>query len=300
MSDVVTKDKIDALLSENPALNRFPFRIDKSTQKASVIDIIRMITGKDSRHAGETFKRLGRSLVDRCVQLRINGKGRETSVATAPVLIEIIWELPGKAAKAFRRQSAHMICRILGGDMTLAAEIEKKYNNTPVEIKEFMTTHASPGNTRMYELKLEREELSVMEKRIDITEKNMVVMEKNINLFKMLGPLDDRDTIFLKDLIRTQSKRKMITSDEPEKKSRREISIPLVCSEHGLNPKGKESLIGKKIVALWREKYGRPSHDSPPKRDTYFRGKPYKENCYFSEDYDIVLKAIQTVVTSLI
>jgi hypothetical protein len=293
MSSCVTKETIDALLSENPALNRFPVKIDNATQKGCVVDVIRMITGQGSSHAGQTLKRLGPEFITKCDKLRINGKGTTAVVATAPVLVEIIWELPGKAAKAFRRQSAHMICRILGGDMTLAAEIEKRYHNTPVEVKEFMTAHTSAGDTRTLELKLEREELSVMQLR-------MSVMEKNINLFKMLGPLDDRDTIFLKDLVRTQSKkRKCITlCGDNETKSNREISIPLVCSENGLNPRGKEALIGKKIASLWREKYGKTYHESPPKRDTYFRGKPYKENCYFNDDYDIVLKGINSIVNS--
>jgi hypothetical protein len=280
MSDVVTKETIDALLSENPGLNRIPIRIDKATQKASLIDVVRMVSGSDGHYAAKMIKRISEKVGTKCTRLKINGKGKPTPVASAPVLVEIIWELPGKAAKAFRRQSAHMICRILGGDMTLAAEIEKRYHNTSVEVKEFMTAHTTPKNTRMDELKLEREEIDVMEKRI--------------NLFKMFGPLDDRDAIFLKDLVRTQSKRKLITSSGgAEKKSKREISIPLVCSEHGLNPKGKEALIGRKIVALWRDKYGKTKQESPPKRDTYFRGKPYKENCYFNEDYDIVLQGIQ-------
>lgn len=41
--------------------------------------------------------------------------------------IEIIWLLPARAAKEFRRQSAHTICRVLGGDTSLCDEIEQRY-----------------------------------------------------------------------------------------------------------------------------------------------------------------------------
>jgi citrate lyase gamma subunit len=102
MSDVVTEETIDALLSENPALNRIPVRIDKGTQKGSVIDIIRMITGQSSNHAGQTLKRLGHNMKARCSQLKINNKGNLTQVASASVLLEIIAALSGANAKSLQ------------------------------------------------------------------------------------------------------------------------------------------------------------------------------------------------------
>lgn len=117
------------------------FRVDKNTQKGSVIDIIRMVTGYQSKDATNYFNRLSTNLSTRCRQLRINGKGRETWVADAPTLVEIIWELPGKAAKAFRRTCAQYICRILGGDLSLVTEIEARNVRTAPEVKQFMTAH---------------------------------------------------------------------------------------------------------------------------------------------------------------
>ena len=72
-------------------------RVDKATQQASVIDLIRMITGGSSNHAGQQLSRLGHELNTKIDQLRINGKGRETPVADAKTCVEIIWCLPGKA-----------------------------------------------------------------------------------------------------------------------------------------------------------------------------------------------------------
>ena len=52
---------------------------------------------------------LSRELIENIDQLRINGKGRETPVADAPTCIEIIWALPGKAAKEFRRVNKELL-----------------------------------------------------------------------------------------------------------------------------------------------------------------------------------------------
>lgn len=80
-------------------------RIDRSTNQASVLDVIVLITGAKSKDAGITLRRLG-DMATRCRLDRINGVGKETPLADARTLVEIIWALPGRAAKEFRRQSA--------------------------------------------------------------------------------------------------------------------------------------------------------------------------------------------------
>ena len=70
--------------------------------------------------------------------IKINGRGKPTPVAAAPILVSLVWNLPGKAAKEFRRQSAHLVCRYLGGDLTLVREIEDRYNALEPEEKEFL------------------------------------------------------------------------------------------------------------------------------------------------------------------
>ncbi len=77
------------------------------TQKASVIDVVRLVTGCALKNATQVWQRVSHGFLTKCEKLRVNGKGRETPVADAPTLVEIIWELPGRAAKEFRRQSAH-------------------------------------------------------------------------------------------------------------------------------------------------------------------------------------------------
>jgi hypothetical protein len=112
-------------------------RIDKLTSHASVLDVIKMITGAKSKDAGITFRRLGDIVATKCRLAKINGVGKETPVADARTLVEIIWALPGKAAKEFRRQSAHNVCRMLGADVSLAREIEARALTIPQEQKDF-------------------------------------------------------------------------------------------------------------------------------------------------------------------
>ena len=109
-----------------PLIDKASIRKGKldGTLVASVIDVTKAITGKDHKGASAVVLNLSEELSQKIRHLRINGKGRETPVADIPTLVEIIWELPGKAAKKFRRTSAKYIVRILGGDPALVDEIK--------------------------------------------------------------------------------------------------------------------------------------------------------------------------------
>lgn len=101
-------------------------RKDDKTGMFSVIDIVNAVSQPGKNNASIYYSRLDPELTTKCLKLRINGKGRQTPVADLPTLVEIIWELPGKAAKRFRRTSAKYIVRILGGDPSLVDEIKRQ------------------------------------------------------------------------------------------------------------------------------------------------------------------------------
>ncbi|KAL3143130.1 hypothetical protein ABBQ38_003399 [Trebouxia sp. C0009 RCD-2024] len=105
-------------------------RVDRATQKGSVYDVIRLVTKKKGGDTVQTFSRIQNrynEFITKCVKLRINGKGRETPVADAATLVEVAWLCPGKAAVAFRRKGAESVCRMLGGDLTLVDEIQRRH-----------------------------------------------------------------------------------------------------------------------------------------------------------------------------
>lgn len=105
-------------------------RVDTATQKGSVLDVIRMVLACTSGHANTALCRLKNEfseLTAQCgQQLRINGKGKLTPVADAKTLVEIVFLLPGKIARDFRRKSAAKVCRLLAGDSGLISEIEQR------------------------------------------------------------------------------------------------------------------------------------------------------------------------------
>ena len=67
---------LEEIASVNPALANAKIRIDRATQQASVIDVIRLITGQNTKGASKIIQRLANDLSTKCRQLRINGKGR--------------------------------------------------------------------------------------------------------------------------------------------------------------------------------------------------------------------------------
>ena len=222
--------------------------------------------------------------------------------------MEIIWELPGKTAKRFRRQCAHLICRILGGDRTLIDQIEARYQNTPVEEKEVFLAHTdrpAPKRRRMTLAEYTPEELQEYNKReVELVQMRMDTTKMQMEMFEKLGGLDERDKIFFKDLMRVQSLSSSASSSSSSSTALllsgttrgAEISIPLVSQQIGVRvANGQAGRIGKNMVKRWRAKHGHGAHVQPPKRITYFKNKPYPENTYYMEDIDIMEAAIREV-----
>ncbi len=105
-------------------------RVDRATQKGSIYDVISVVTKATSAYAVRILSRIQKQYPEsmtKCHKLRINGKGRETPVADAATLVEIAWLLPGKKAASFKRKGAETVCRMLGGDLTLVDEIQRRH-----------------------------------------------------------------------------------------------------------------------------------------------------------------------------
>ena len=107
-------------------------RIDEPCGEASAIDVIKMLCpGTNSNNAAFMLARVLEkddrviSIKSRISYIKINGKGHKTPVADMKTLMEIIWMLPCSASRAFRRQSADTICRVMGGDLSLCRQIEQ-------------------------------------------------------------------------------------------------------------------------------------------------------------------------------
>lgn len=114
-------------------------RMDEDSIKASIIDTIRVMCAKASpENAAHRLTRFlenengdgttnhvlgvqGPTPISERIDYIINGHGNN-----AKALLEIIWLLPSRATKEFRRQMAHTICRVLRGDKSLCDGIEQR------------------------------------------------------------------------------------------------------------------------------------------------------------------------------
>ncbi|ACH46827.1 unknown [Feldmannia species virus] len=88
--------------------------------------ILIFLTRSDRFSSSRIFENDDENLSERVKKIKINGRGNITPVADAKTIAEKNWLLPGHAAKQFRRQSAEIVMRVLGGDTTLCNEIEKR------------------------------------------------------------------------------------------------------------------------------------------------------------------------------
>jgi hypothetical protein len=159
----VTLLTLDEISSMNPMLVNAKIRIDRDTQQASVIDVIKLISGRSTKRASEAIINLSDKLSESIDHLRIDGTGKLTPVCDAKTMVEIIWELPGKAAKAFRRQCAHYIVRILGGDASLVEEMRDRADASTASQRDFFigkrgTDDREKDEAAAKRLKLRREE----------------------------------------------------------------------------------------------------------------------------------------------
>lgn len=125
ITTAVTMDMVDVASAITTAI-----RIDVASNKGSVIDVIRLVNHNlTSGNAANVLANLTKEnpeLATRTVNIRINQKGKLSPVADFGTLVHIIFCLPGKAAREFRARSAHQICRLMGGDMRIIAEVQAR------------------------------------------------------------------------------------------------------------------------------------------------------------------------------
>lgn len=124
-------------------------RVDQATKQGSVYDVIQLVTQGDPRYSARVLARLNEHHPDlhpKWMKLKINGKGRETPVADAATLVEIAWHCPGKEAASFKRKGAETVCRMLGGDLTLVDEIQRRHTQVAGTAEEQFLLARNQGN----------------------------------------------------------------------------------------------------------------------------------------------------------
>jgi hypothetical protein len=310
-------------------------RVDADTKKGSVIDVIRLVNPKlSSSNAGNTWAKLASAeLGIRYTQVRINGKGKLTPVADARALMEIVWVLPGKAARDVRRASAQTVCRMLGGDLALVQEIEHRHHTWQESeegraAQDFLVPAVKrrkvSGPLELEGATASQRQLSVdawlAKQQDEIVHQRVLTLKSALELMQMLGGVDDRDKIEFRDRIRLALRPPAasphssdtlstltvaapvvdpgVTVPTPDCDDRVrgcEISIPLVASELSIVVGDKAGQVGKRMKFLYGARYGAHAAQNLPKRKTLFRGKPVLENTYYTRDKDLLIQAVQDI-----
>ncbi|ACH46886.1 unknown [Feldmannia species virus] len=309
-------------------------RIDNATQKGSVIDVIRMVLRCDASSANTAFRRLKDDMLKSraefgaaCSHLRINGKGRLTPVANAKTLVEIIFSLPGKLAREFRRKSASQICRLLGGDPTLVFEIEQRRAELESTPKGRVTQAFLLGESR-HDTDDDFTGMPVGFRYLEESQRRAVAGEvvalalKRQRIEDMIGSyaslrslgveLDPRTMVEIRDNVSLLTKRKLSIEEREDSTTRlvdpktpthvlgreergNESGIVVVASKMGVRvPPSMSGPIGKLMKILYKKKYDLPNDwNDFVKRQTLYLGRPVMENCYYERDEDIITEAIK-------
>ena len=314
-------------------------RVDLASRTGSVIDVIRLVNPEtSSNQASCTFKRLATELPElaaSCCQLRINGKGKLTPCADAKLLVEIVWSLPGKAARAFRRTSARAVCRVLGGDLSLVDEMEGRCralqatqagratqdffvgnggHQVSGELPAELQLATAEQRTTFFESWMRERQLAVADRE---KAQQLALIKNGFDLLGSLGVADARDRIAFGDLVRRvvqppacdgalvvarpvgEDDRSVATHLAHVAHRGPEISMHSVAAKVGVRVKaGTEGLIGKEVKALYARRYGAAAAVAIPKRNVPFRGQIFAENTYWERDQDLMEQAIRVIIAS--
>lgn len=217
-----------ALTASVPALPSI--RIDRGTNKGSVYDTIKVVTGANSNHCVQQFIRLCEQKPDylqKTTKIYINGAGRLTPVADAATLIELVWDLPGKPAREFCRASADKVRRLMGGDVSLVNEIEQRHSEIAGTDEEMFLLGSNsrsgsdlvePTPMMLYELEMKKLEQRGIELAQRSFELELEAPTKRLKIVKeWKTSLEDLGAFTVTDLVHCQAAIRMTVSapDQP-------------------------------------------------------------------------------------
>jgi hypothetical protein len=101
------------------------------TPKASIIDFVMAVTGKNPNHAAEAIRRLKKNNIMSFVDVekfRFPGVGQKSQfVLSARQAIGLLMALPGSSARMFRMECVQLLTQLFAGDPALHALLEENH-----------------------------------------------------------------------------------------------------------------------------------------------------------------------------
>jgi hypothetical protein len=266
--------------------------------RVAVYDVLQAVTGCSSQNCSVVYQRLLQGYPDvltGCSNFKFSGQGqRETPVADARGVVEIIMVLPGRAAARVRKAAADVMVRYLGGDPGLVEEIaanrlsqEQLDQDDPARI--FGQTVESEA------LKRKREEVTITElegrmKRARVQAATDVA-RLTLGALQDLGlPVSDRDKMLAKDMITTAAFTKQREGHEEDNQQERDICLQQFCAERG-RP-GQHISLGKRAKKLYLADH--PDYRFP-KKTVFANGQLIEANRWTESMQSYLERAIQAM-----
>ena len=259
--------------------------------RVSVYDVIGAMTGLSSNNCSNVLRRLCDEFPEGaagCSHFKFPGQGqRNTPVADARGIVEIIMLLPGRAAARFRKASADVVVRYLGGDPSLVEEIaanrlaqESLPEDDPARL--FGQTVESEA------VKRKREELDLAELDAQIKTSKRRCVEDGLASLQRCGlPIDDRDRMRAKDMIN------QITFEQPHAANGdNEICIRQFLQGRGVRSAGIDSKLGAAAKKLYLADH--PDYVFP-KKEIYANGQMVSANIWYEPQRPYLESALASI-----
>ena len=234
----------DLMASLNSITDQTVRHIRKTAEtppRVSVLDVIGIVTGHSPTVCSHTLQSLLQNYPEvgpRLSNFKFSGRGqRETHVADAYVITEIIMVLPGRAAGSVRKAAASVLVRYLGGDTSIIDEIAQNHLDQQ-ELDEDHPARIFGQTVESDTVKRKREEVLVSELDLQLCEQAGALKRRKIESIQFcleamesVGGADDRDRCRSADMLRSVAFGSSSTDPPPVDKE--------ICIREAINAAGR-------------------------------------------------------------
>lgn len=177
--------------------------MDAETTRIPVIEVIRVVGGYDSTDsAKKAWSRISKDDSDLLAEVgrpcQINGSGQSVVCATPDVITQIIWSLPSKLAKAYRRQCAQIVTRFQMGDQRLHAEIDNNKTATDANggLPQFTAVEVDAQGREILgplgKRKLELVDVDIDERRVEVEARRVEIEARRVEIAAQMAEIEAR------------------------------------------------------------------------------------------------------------
>ena len=265
--------------------------------RVSVLDVISAVTGLDSGNSSNAYARLREQFPEVTATssvFKFPGRGqRDTPITCVKGAVLIVMLLPGRTAAAVRRQAAGVLCRYLGGDLSLIDELSA-IHLAQQDLDEHEPARLFGQQVESDAIKRKREQVVLSELELQLCEQEGALKRRRIesiqhswSALEACGASDDRDRIRASDMIRT------VAFGAPSSPVEKEVCIREVIASAGRTREvGLDCRVGKVAKKLLLAEH--PGHVFP-KKSIYCNGQQIEANMWLESQRSYIQRALASL-----